>query len=398
MAPSDWYYAKGNRQLGPVSSTELKQLSESGELTAEDLVWREGMVEWIAAGKVTGLFSAPVEEPSPVESPAIQTSPAGAASDGPAPAGAAPAKTDRPSDGSRKHVFDMLIELIRRQFSPRFVDSSSDVFAATGYYGLYIGMGMLLVFGVVIGAEAETPTSALATSASEILLLVVLQYASGRFLASIQTLNRRTSGRIASTAIPDCVALSSICLGLALLIGMVILGLVVGDFTLVLFAIGLFILCEYIAVLAVTLDALNIEVATDAPAGEEAIGILSFLAKLTLRLVPVAFGVGVVLGICNLLVASLLVTTGSAPESIDAVAAVTAASGILVISAALPIARLHPLPPGLPSRRRAAFDSHLAATAEEERQRRRPNLSRALSTRPSSRNHASTRSPPSSIV
>ena len=61
MAPSDWYYAKDNRQLGPVSSTELKQLAESEELVAGDLVWREGMVEWIAADKVKGLFDAPLD-------------------------------------------------------------------------------------------------------------------------------------------------------------------------------------------------------------------------------------------------------------------------------------------------------------------------------------------------
>ncbi len=332
MAPSDWYYAKGNRQLGPVSSTELKQLSESGYLTADDLVWREGMGEWIAAGKVKGLFDAPPEEPAGAQSPPVQTPPADAAPDAPPPA-----KTEERSDVARKHVFDMLIELVRRQLPPRFVDSSSAVFATVGYYGLYGGMVMLLVFAVVIGAKAEAVPIALAVSVAGIVVLVVLQYTSGRFLASLQMLNRSTSGRITSTALPDCVALLSMCVGLALLIGMVMLGLSLGDFSVVLFAIGLFILFEYVAILSLTLDALNLKVEADASAGEEAIGIISFLAKLILRLVPVAFGVGVALGICNLIVASVLAISKSGPEITDALATMQASGGILFTSAALPI-------------------------------------------------------------
>jgi hypothetical protein len=100
------------------------------------------------------------------------------------------------------------------------------------------------------------------------------------------------------------------CAGLALLTALVIVALSPGRFSLMLWAVGGFILCEYVAILSLTLDALNLKVEADASAGEEAIGILSFLAKLILRLVPVAFGVGVALGICDLIIASVLVAWG----------------------------------------------------------------------------------------
>lgn len=327
MAPSDWYYAKGNRQLGPVSSTELKQLAESGQLVADDLVWREGMVEWIAADKVKGLFDASAEEPSGVESPPVQSSPAAASS------GFAPLPTEPQADGPRRHAFDMLIELIRRQFPLRFVDSSSRVFSLVGYYGLYVAMVMLLVYAGVFGTKTGTLPITLAASLAGVAVLFVLQYVSGKFLPALDTLNRSTSGRVSSTALPDCFALLSICAGPALLVALVIFALPLGIFSLMLWAIGAFVLCEYVAILSLNLDALNIKVETDASAGEEAIGILTFLAKLILRLVPVAFGMGVALGISDLIIASALAASNSAVASVTTIAMVP----MLFTFAALPI-------------------------------------------------------------
>lgn len=57
---TEWYYANGNEQIGPVSESVLKSLARSGELTAKDLVWNEGMAAWKPAGGIEGLF-APAE-------------------------------------------------------------------------------------------------------------------------------------------------------------------------------------------------------------------------------------------------------------------------------------------------------------------------------------------------
>src|SRR5437016_10944247 len=42
----EWYYAEGDRQCGPVSENELRQLATSGKLQSDGLVWREGMENW----------------------------------------------------------------------------------------------------------------------------------------------------------------------------------------------------------------------------------------------------------------------------------------------------------------------------------------------------------------
>ena len=49
MTPIEWYYARGNKQMGPVTAVELKRLAAAGELHPDDLVWREGLTEWAPA-------------------------------------------------------------------------------------------------------------------------------------------------------------------------------------------------------------------------------------------------------------------------------------------------------------------------------------------------------------
>ncbi|MCI0683878.1 MAG: DUF4339 domain-containing protein [Gemmataceae bacterium] len=55
---AEWYYTTNNQQMGPVSWDELRQLASTGLLHPNDMVWKEGMIDWLKAGKKDGLFSA----------------------------------------------------------------------------------------------------------------------------------------------------------------------------------------------------------------------------------------------------------------------------------------------------------------------------------------------------
>ena len=56
---SRWYYARGDRQSGPISSRDLKRLARSGQLLPTDLIWKEGDSERRPAATVPGLFTEP---------------------------------------------------------------------------------------------------------------------------------------------------------------------------------------------------------------------------------------------------------------------------------------------------------------------------------------------------
>ena len=57
MAEIQWWYARDDEQLGPLSPAELRRLAAGGGLAPTDLVWREGMSEWAPAARIKGLFA-----------------------------------------------------------------------------------------------------------------------------------------------------------------------------------------------------------------------------------------------------------------------------------------------------------------------------------------------------
>jgi hypothetical protein len=52
---NNWYYTMGGQQQGPVPLDHLKHWLTGGQLQPTELVWREGMPNWIAASQVPEL-------------------------------------------------------------------------------------------------------------------------------------------------------------------------------------------------------------------------------------------------------------------------------------------------------------------------------------------------------
>lgn len=68
-----WYYSKNGTQLGPVAQGELISKLASGEVSPADLVWKDGMGDWIPASQVAELRTTSAAAPVstiPAESPA----------------------------------------------------------------------------------------------------------------------------------------------------------------------------------------------------------------------------------------------------------------------------------------------------------------------------------------
>ncbi|MGL4400192.1 MAG: DUF4339 domain-containing protein [Luteolibacter sp.] len=64
---TEWYYARGGQQSGPVNFEKLVEIARSGGLDpVKDLVWTSTMKDWLPAGQVPGIFgaSAPVADPA----------------------------------------------------------------------------------------------------------------------------------------------------------------------------------------------------------------------------------------------------------------------------------------------------------------------------------------------
>lgn len=53
-----WYYSVNGQQAGPVTQPELQQLIAQGMVKPQDLVWNQGMPNWIPAMQIPGLVPA----------------------------------------------------------------------------------------------------------------------------------------------------------------------------------------------------------------------------------------------------------------------------------------------------------------------------------------------------
>ena len=89
MANGEWFYARGNQQQGPVAVQALQDLLRTGQLQPNDLVWKQGMPNWVAASQVPELYAQPGQPAAPA-APAPPYAPPGAAAPSPygPPAGA----------------------------------------------------------------------------------------------------------------------------------------------------------------------------------------------------------------------------------------------------------------------------------------------------------------------
>jgi uncharacterized membrane protein YhaH (DUF805 family) len=57
LPPDGWFYTRNGQQTGPVTLSELQELARGGALNPRlDLVWCQGMADWMPGGEVEGLF------------------------------------------------------------------------------------------------------------------------------------------------------------------------------------------------------------------------------------------------------------------------------------------------------------------------------------------------------
>jgi len=315
MKPAQWYHARENNQFGPVSAAELKQLAQAGSLRPEDFVWREGLPGWTPAREIKGLFDD--------QGPTLAGDTRGVFSTSPLPlpmpadgnvAGAARPLIVEPSAAADRHLLDFVLEAARRQFTPQFVHSAARLFARTGHIALYGAMLTVVIFFTALGVQVgSVPQTLVGLGAA--LLLAVLQYTAVRFLETCEPFRRPGTGRLGSTALPDCFALLSIAVGVAALVWFTLAAAASENYWLVLDGLGLFIIAEHAAFVALNPAWLGITVGPMSRPSEEAFGLLMFLLTTALCCVPVVFGVEMVSGLLRLLYACGLVFAAPAEEA-----------------------------------------------------------------------------------
>lgn len=158
MSDRMWHYAVGQERRGPVAEPSLRALIDTGALSADALVWTEGMGDWKPARAALAMQPPPL--PGPADPPR-----AGPWVPGAAPASARPGWDDQASSPYYAEIGPR--EAVRLAFT-RYFDFSGRSNRGEFWWwvlaSLLIGFGMGIVDAILFGdlaMEAGGPVSAL---------------------------------------------------------------------------------------------------------------------------------------------------------------------------------------------------------------------------------------------
>lgn len=192
-------------------------------------------------------------------------------------------------------VIDGLLGSLKGLLSPSLVHTSCSTLARLGMWAVLLFAAITLVTSIVIAAQSDSFSAMLAGLVSAVVVLGLL-YTAGKFCNAGQRIIESTPTQLSSSAFLDSIALLSI----ALAVGSVILGISTATDTESLYPLGIGVGVGawwfFLAAVAFHPQLANCSVRTGASAGEECIGIVAFLIKAMLRLVPIVFGVAVITG------------------------------------------------------------------------------------------------------
>lgn len=319
MGDIDWFYRKNGKRFGPITAADLRKLGASGVLERDDEVWREGLPDWVPAIRVKGLFSdavataaAPAEssgypllsEPKRVETFGRQADDEGLDDEDLEDEIEPPDESEPPC-----HLLDHLTRSLRTVLGSAGGDTLGATFVQVGKYALYVAILLGLAFTFYRAVKFDRLTASF-DGAAWALTTLVLQYTAVRMSRSIESLIRATPTRMSTTAFADSFALLSIVVSLITLGRFLILAILLGSLALAMVGVAASIVGLYIAALAINYRSLNVRIARDVSAGEEAIAVVTFLIALTMRIVPIVFGVGSTLATIGLVVSCVLFVQG----------------------------------------------------------------------------------------
>jgi len=192
-------------------------------------------------------------------------------------------------------TFDRLLEASRELLDQRFFETNVRVLTRAGTIGLVAaaGLGFLYAATVAVKGNALSP---FLYGLGWILAALLILYVAEQFAGSGEALIESAPSQLSSLAFLNCFALLNLIGGWLALVTYVFLAINRSRLEYLWVGLGAFVLCEYLATIAMNPPLTQVTIHPRISPGEEALGILSFVLKAALRLVPIAFGAGVVIG------------------------------------------------------------------------------------------------------
>lgn len=199
-------------------------------------------------------------------------------------------------------LIDRILDWAKKTFPPESFESLSNWFARYGHGGLVCAQVLVIIYYIILAVAIKSFTPVV-IGLGYAALLAILQYTADKFLSAGDTLIKSSPSRLSSEAFLNCLAVAAEAIGIVALVK----AIATWQLSPIIVGIGFWALCDAVAYIAINPSLANINVSKNTAAGEEAIGILSFIVKAVVRIVPFAFGIGAIIGSVAILVGSLAI-------------------------------------------------------------------------------------------
>jgi hypothetical protein len=293
-----WHYSAGEKQLGPVPLAELKQLLVDGRLSMDDLVWKDGMPEWLPASELAELAQ--------IKTRKRRSSTA-------ATSGDSDNDVDASTDGLARHFLDYVLIRLRSLVSDSFFLAVEKISIEIGRYAIYLAILLNVVFSFLIAIKLKRLDIGLFGTGFAATLIVLsaasmigVQYGAIKLCGALRLTIRATTLRMSSTAFLDILAMLALAQGVVGLMASVILWIQIQQIICLVIGIVLFLGLELLGLMLLHPKAVGITTTSRASTGEEAIAILSLFLMLPARFVPAIFAMGSVASVIGTLTAFYL--------------------------------------------------------------------------------------------
>lgn len=220
--------------------------------------------------------------------------------------------------------------LLKGERYERIVDGVT----VAGHWGLLA----VAVLGLVIELIAATGRggSAILWGVGWLVVLPLLQYTALQFLGATRSMVTSNSTTLGSQAFLRCYALVALVAAIVTLIYAIVRSVDSASVQAFLFGLAFTALWLATAWLALNPSLLGIRINTQSSAGEEAIGVLSFFVKSAVRIVPIFYGVTMVVAAIHAIIVLLGMIGDSQSELIFAVGRAELSAPIVMLAALSP--------------------------------------------------------------
>jgi hypothetical protein len=289
MTEDQWYYYHGGERQGPVTEEQLKQLASEGKVDPTDNVSKPGMTDWVQAGTIPDLFP-----PSTQFLPPPPSATSGGSFFGDLLKGIGRLRTTDDLVAALPHLrlLKAMLGGLRKVFSEVFLDKVDGGARLVGSISYIVAAVLILLAFAVIGIRSDSIQLFFVSVLGVALVAPVAHFFAAMFLGAGDTLLKKSPSALSSGAFPTCFGLCAFVGTVLATIGAFVLLLQTKDFVIFVTALGGAAVLCYLGGVALSPEAISVKVGQEASAGEEIIGIVMFLMKLPLRLVPFLFGVG----------------------------------------------------------------------------------------------------------